>query len=157
MRFIVALVVSFAPCLGLCETLEAPRPVLCRRCGSSWSLYLGRVRRRARRGLVLLQPLMQRCALAFLLFTVVMFVGVLGGEPAAHPPHAHPPAAVHPRLHLRLRAHRLLRRLLPAAPGERLLRQLAFSLGLAALITALMAVLWVTSAKQVKHAMTAVN
>lgn len=43
---------------------------------------------------------------------------------AAHPPHAHPPAAVHPRLHLRLRAHRLLRRLLPAAPGERLLRQL---------------------------------
>ena len=159
MRFIVALVVSFALVWACAKPLKKhPVPfyvgavalvvlyfwgVSAGVRGEAWSYF---------------QPLMQRCALAFLLFTVVMFVGVLGeGNPLRT--HLMPIrrqlsilACIFACGHIAFYGASYLPRLASAFSGN-----LAFSLGLAALITALMAVLWVTSAKRVKHAMTAVN
>ena len=152
MRFIVALVLSFA-LVWLCAKPLKKHPV---------PFYVGAV------ALVALyfwgvtagvrgeawssfQPLMQRCALAFLLFSIVMFVGVLGEK---NPLRVHL-MPIRRQLsilgHIVFYAASYVPRLASAFSGN-----LAFSLGLAALITALMAVLWVTSAKRVKHAMSAV-
>ena len=158
MRFIVALVLSFA-LVWLCAKPLKKHPV---------PFYVGAV------ALVALyfwgvtagvrgeawssfQPLMQRCALAFLLFSIVMFVGVLGEK---NPLRVHLMpirrqlsilACIFAVGHIVFYAASYVPRLASAFSGN-----LAFSLGLAALITALMAVLWVTSAKRVKHAMSAV-
>ena len=159
MRFVVALILSFA-LVWLCAKPLKKHPV---------PFYLGAV------ALVALyfwgvsanvrgeawsyfQPLMQRCALAFLLFSIVMFVGVLGEK---NPLRVHLMpirrqlsilACIFAVGHIVFYAASYVPRLTSAFSGN-----LAFSLGLAALITALMAVLWVTAAKRVKHAMSAVN
>lgn len=97
-------------------------------------------------------PLMQRCALAFLLFSIVMFVGVLGDS-----------SRLRSRLlpirrqisilgcifalgHIVFYASSYLPRLASAFSGN-----LAFSLSLALLLVALMTVLLVTSFQAVKH------
>ena len=159
MRFVIALAISFA-LIWLCAKPLKKYPV---------PFYLGAI--------VLLglyfwgsatgvrneawsyfQPLMQRCALAFLLFSIVMCVGVLGERNPLRT-HLMPIrrqlsilACIFACGHIAFYGASYLPRLASAFSGN-----LAFSLGLAALITALMAVLWVTSAKRVKHAMTAVN
>lgn len=62
-------------------------------------------------------PLMQRCALAFVLFTIV-FVGVLDELAVAGAAHAHPPPALHPWLHLFALGHPgVLRGVVRAAAG----------------------------------------
>lgn len=101
---------------------------------------------------------MQRCALAFLLFSIVMFVGVLGEKNPLRT-HLMPIrrqlsilACIFAVGHIAFYAASYVPRLTSAFTGN-----LAFSLGLAALITALMAVLWVTSAQRVKHAMKAAS
>lgn len=159
MRFVVALVLSFA-LVWLCAKPLKRYPV---------PFYLGAI---ALVGLYLwgtganvrgeawsyFQPLMQRCALAFLLFSVVMFVGVLGER---NPLRVHLMpirrqlsilACIFACGHIAFYAASYVPRLTSAFTGN-----LAFSLGLAALITALMAVLWVTSAQRVKHAMKAAS
>ena len=159
MRFVVALVLSFA-LVWLCARPLKKHPV---------PFYLGAV---ALVGLYLwgtganvrgeawsyFQPLMQRCALAFLLFSVVMFVGVLGER---NPLRVHLMpirrqlsilACIFACGHIAFYAASYVPRLTSAFTGN-----LAFSLGLAALITALMAVLWATSAQRVKHAMKAAS
>ena len=159
MRFVIALVVSFA-LVWLCAKPLKKYPV---------PFYLGAI--------VLLglyfwgsatgvrneiwsyfQPLMQRCALAFLLFSIVMFVGVLGEKNPLRT-HLMPIrrqlsilACIFAVGHIAFYAASYVPRLTSAFTGN-----LAFSLGLAALITALMAVLWVTSAQRVKHAMKAAS
>ena len=159
MRFVIALAISFA-LIWLCAKPLKKYPV---------PFYLGAV---ALLGLYFwgsatgvrneawsyFQPLMQRCALAFLLFSIVMFVGVLGEKNPLRT-HLMPIrrqlsilACIFACGHIAFYGASYLPRLASAFSGN-----LAFSLGLAALITALMAVLWVTSAKRVKHAMTAVN
>ena len=159
MRFVVALALSFA-LVWLCAKPLKRYPV---------PFYLGAV---ALVGLYLwgtganvrgeawsyFQPLMQRCALAFLLFSIVMFVGVLG-ERSPLRVHLMPIrrqlsilACIFACGHIAFYAASYVPRLTSAFTGN-----LAFSLGLAALITALMAVLWVTSAQRVKHAMKAAN
>lgn len=102
------------------------------------------------------QPLMQRCALAFLLFSVVMFVGVLD-EKSRIRTHLMPIrrqlsilACIFAVGHIVFYASAYLPRLASAYSGN-----LAFSLTLAALITALMVVLCVTSFQIVKHGMSA--
>lgn len=159
MRFIVALVLSFA-LVWLCAKPLKKHPA---------PFYLGAV---ALVGLYFwgvstgvrgeawsfFQPLMQRCALAFLLFSVVMFVGVLDER---NPLRVHLMpirrqlsilACIFACGHIAFYAASYVPRLTSALTGN-----LAFSLGLAALITALMAVLWVTSAQRVKHAMKAAS
>ena len=159
MRFVIALVVSFA-LVWLCAKPLKKYPV---------PFYLGAV---ALLGLYFwgsatgvrneawsyFQPLMQRCALAFLLFSIVMFVGVLGER---NPLRIHLMpirrqlsilACIFAVGHIAFYAASYVPRLTSAFTGN-----LAFSLGLAALITALMAVLWVTSAQRVKHAMKAAS
>ncbi|WP_302964275.1 ferric reductase-like transmembrane domain-containing protein [uncultured Adlercreutzia sp.] len=159
MRFVVAVALSFA-LVWLCAKPLKRYPV---------PFYLGAV---ALVGLYLwgtganvrgeawsyFQPLMQRCALAFLLFSVVMFVGVLGER---NPLRVHLMpirrqlsilACIFACGHIAFYAASYVPRLTGAFTGN-----LAFSLGLAALITALMAVLWVTSAQRVKHAMKAAS
>ncbi|WP_302384665.1 ferric reductase-like transmembrane domain-containing protein [uncultured Adlercreutzia sp.] len=159
MRFVVALVLSFA-LVWLCA-----KPL--KRCPAPF--YLGAV---ALVGLYLwgtganvrgeawsyFQPLMQRCALAFLLFSIVMFVGVLGER---NPLRVHLMpirrqlsilACIFACGHIAFYAASYVPRLTSAFSGN-----LAFSLGLAALITALMAVLWATSAQRVKHTMKAAS
>lgn len=101
-------------------------------------------------------PLMQRCALAFLLFTIVMFVGVLGDS-----------SPLRARLmpirrqlsilgcifalgHLAFYGVSYVPRLGSAFAGN-----LGFSLALAAVLVALMAVLLVTSFQVVKRRMNA--
>lgn len=101
-------------------------------------------------------PLMQRCSVAFLLFSVVMFAGVLDDS-----------SRVRARLmpirrqlsilgcifalgHIDLYASSYLPRTSSAFSGN-----LAFSLALAALLVALMIVLAVTSFQVVKHRMSA--
>ena len=159
MRFVIALVISFA-LIWLCAKPLKKYPV---------PFYLGAI--------VLLglyfwgsatgvrneiwsyfQPLMQRCALAFLLFSIVMFVGVLGEKNPLRT-HLMPIrrqlsilACIFAVGHIAFYAASYVPRLTSAFTGN-----LAFSLGLAALITALMAVLWVTSAQRVKHAMKAAS
>lgn len=159
MRFIIALVLSFA-LVWLCAKPLKKHPV---------PFYVGAI---ALAGLYfwgattgvrgeawsVFQPLMQRCALAFLLFSIVMFVGVLGEK---NPLRVHLMpirrqlsilACIFAVGHIAFYAASYVPRLTSAFSGN-----LAFSLGLAALITALMAVLWVTSANRVKHAMSALS
>lgn len=159
MRFVIALVISFA-LIWLCAKPLKKYPV---------PFYLGAI--------VLLglyfwgsatgvrneiwsyfQPLMQRCALAFLLFSIVMFVDVLGEKNPLRT-HLMPIrrqlsilACIFAVGHIAFYAASYVPRLTSAFTGN-----LAFSLGLAALITALMAVLWVTSFSEVKHAMKAAS
>ena len=159
MRFVIALVISFA-LIWLCAKPLKKYPV---------PFYLGAV---ALLGLYFwgsatgvrnevwsyFQPLMQRCALAFLLFSIVMFVGVLGEKNPLRT-HLMPIrrqlsilACIFAVGHIAFYAASYVPRLTSAFTGN-----LAFSLGLAALITALMALLWVTSFSVVKHAMKAVS
>lgn len=79
MRFIVALVVSFALVWACAKPLKK-HPVPFYVCAVALvALYFWGVSAGVRgEAWSYFQPLMQRCALAFLLFTVVMFVGVLG-------------------------------------------------------------------------------
>lgn len=159
MRFIVALVLSFALVWACAKPLKKhPLPFYAGTIalvalyfwgisagvrGEAWSYF---------------QPLMQRCALAFLLFSIVMFVGVLGER---NPLRVHLMpirrqlsilACIFACGHIAFYASSYVPRLTSAFTGN-----LAFALGLAALITALMAVLWVTSAQRVKHAMKAAS
>lgn len=159
MRFVVALILSFV-LVWLCAKPLKKHPVpfyvgavalvalffwgvSANVRGEAWSYF---------------QPLMQRCALAFLLFSVVMFVGVLGEK---NPLRVHLMpirrqlsilACIFACGHIVFYAASYIPRLTSAFSGN-----LAFSLGLAALVTALMAVLWVTSAQRVKHAMKATS
>lgn len=159
MRFVIALVISFA-LVWLCAKPLKKHPV---------PFYLGAI---ALLGLYFwgtatgvrnevwayFQPLMQRCALAFLLFSIVMFVGVLGER---NPLRVHLMpirrqlsilACIFACGHIAFYASSYVPRLASAFTGN-----LAFSLGLAALITALMVVLWATSAQRVKHTMKAAS
>lgn len=159
MRFIVALVVSFALVWACAKPLKK-HPVPFYVCAVALvALYFWGVSAGVRgEAWSYFQPLMQRCALAFLLFTVVMFVGVLGeGNPLRT--HLMPIrrqmsilACIFACGHIAFYGASYLPRLASAFSGN-----LAFSLGLAALITALMVVLWVTSAQRVKHAMKAAS
>lgn len=97
-------------------------------------------------------PLMQRCALAFLLFTLVMFVGVLD-ESSRLRTHLMPVrrqlsilGCIFAVGHVVFYAMSYLPRLATALTGN-----LGFSLALAALLVVLMAVLFVTSLQAVKH------
>ena len=65
-------------------------------------------------------PLMQRCALAFVPVTIVMFVGVLDELAVQSAAHAHPPPALHPWLHLRAGSPGVLRVSYIAAAGSAL-------------------------------------
>ena len=159
MRFVIALVISFA-LVWLCAKPLKKHPV---------PFYLGAI---ALLGLYFwgtatgvrsevwayFQPLMQRCALAFLLFSIVMFVGVLGEKNPLRT-HLMPIrrqlsilACIFAVGHITFYGASYIPRLASAFTGN-----LAFSLGLAALITTLMAVLWITSAQRVKHAMKAAS
>ena len=159
MRFVIALVLSFA-LVWLCAKPLKKYPI---------PFYLGAVvlvglyfwgSATGVRGEAwsVFQPLMQRCALAFLLFSIVMFVGVLG---ECNPLRVHLMpirrqlsilACIFACGHIAFYASSYVPRLASAFTGN-----LAFSLGLAALITALMVVLWATSAQRVKHAMKAAS
>ena len=103
---------------------EIPRALLlgCRR--ASRAVLLGVGRRRAQRGMVVL-PAAHAAVRSGV--SAILHRDVRGRarreEPPAHPPHAHSSTAVHPRLHLRRGPHRLLRRILRAAPDERLYGQ----------------------------------
>ena len=157
MRFIVALVLSFALIWACAKPLKKyPVPfylgaiaLVALYCwgtsvgvrGDAWSLF---------------QPLMQRCALAFLLFSIVMFVGVLS-EKSALRTRLMPIrrqlsilACIFAVGHIVFYGASYIPRISSAFTGN-----LAFSLGLAALITALMTVLCVTSFQIVKHGMSA--
>ena len=159
MRFIVALVVSFALVWACAKPLKK-HPVPFYVCAVALvALYFWGVSAGVRgEAWSYFQPLMQRCALAFLLFTVVMFVGVLGeGNPLRV--HLMPIrrqlsilACIFACGHIAFYASSYVPRLASAFTGN-----LAFSLGLAALITALMVVLWATSAQRVKHTMKAAS
>lgn len=103
-----------------------------------------------------LMPLMQRCSLAFLLFTIVMFVGVLDD---ASPLRARLMpirrqlsilACIFALGHLGFYGASYAPRIGTAFAGN-----LGFSLALAAILTALMAILLVTSFQVVKRSMTA--
>lgn len=157
MRFIVALVLSFALIWACAKPLKKyPIPFYIGAIamigvyfwgtsvgmrGDAWSLF---------------QPLMQRCALAFLLFSIVMFVGVLGEKNPLRT-HLMPIrrqlsilACIFTVGHIVFYGASYIPRISGAFTGN-----LAFSLGLAALITTLMAVLCVTSFQIVKHGMSA--
>lgn len=102
------------------------------------------------------QPLMQRCALAFLLFSVVMFVGVLD-EKSALRTHLMPIrrqlsilACIFALGHVVFYGSSYIARISTAFSTN-----LAFSLTLAVIITILMAILGVTSFKVIKHSMNA--
>lgn len=157
MRFIVALVLSFALIWACAKPLKKyPVPFYISAIamigvyfwgtsvgmrGDAWSLF---------------QPLMQRCALAFLLFSIVMFVGVLGEKNPLRT-HLMPIrrqlsilACIFAVGHIVFYGASYIPRISSAFTGN-----LAFSLGLAALITALMTVLCITSFQIVKHGMSA--
>lgn len=159
MRFVIALVISFA-LVWLCAKPLKKYPV---------PFYLGAI---VLVGLYFwgsatgvrnevwsyFQPLMQRCALAFLLFSIVMFVGVLGEKNPLRT-HLMPIrrqlsilACIFAVGHIVFYGASYIPRLTTAFTGN-----LAFSLSLAALITSLMIVLCVTSFQVVKHAMHAVT
>lgn len=101
------------------------------------------------------QPLMQRCALAFLLFTIVMFVGVLNDKSPLRSRlmpirrQLSILACIFAVGHIAFYGASYLSRLTGGFTGN-----LAFSLGLAAIITALMVVLGITSFQVVRHGMT---
>ena len=125
MRFIVALVISFALVWLCAKPLEdASRAFLRGSRRAPWSVFLGHHHGRAQRGLGVLPAAHAalRPGVSAVLHRDVRR-RARRAQPAARAPHAHSPAAVHPRLHLRLRSHRLLRLLLRAAPGKRLYGQ----------------------------------
>ncbi len=159
MRFVIALILSFALVWVCAKPLKKhPAPFYLGAAallalyfwgtavnihGEAWSYF---------------QPLMQRCALAFLLFSIVMFVGVLNER---NPLRAHLMpirrqlsilACIFAVGHIVFYSASYIPRITSAFSGN-----LAFSLGLAALITALMAVLWITSFQVVKHGMKALT
>ena len=159
MRFVIALILSFALVWVCAKPLKRhPAPFYLGAAallalyfwgtavnihGEAWSYF---------------QPLMQRCALAFLLFSIVMFVGVLNER---NPLRAHLMpirrqlsilACIFAVGHIVFYSASYIPRITSAFSGN-----LAFSLGLAALITALMAVLWITSFQVVKHGMKALT
>lgn len=157
MRFLLALVVSFILVVACAKPLRKhPIPFYIGAValvglyiwgmqtgirGEAWSVF---------------QPLMQRCALAFMLFSVVMFVGVLGDKNPLRTRlmpirrQLSILACIFAVGHIVFYASSYVPRLSNAFSDN-----LAFSLGLATLITALMAVLWVTSAQAVKHSLKA--
>lgn len=101
---------------------------------------------------LLFMPLMQRCTLAFLLFTLVMFIGVLSDSSHLRA-HLMPVrrqlsilGCIFAVGHVVFYALSYLPRLATALSGN-----LGFSLVLAALLVVLMAVLFVTSLQVVKH------
>ncbi|MCI8425331.1 MAG: hypothetical protein HFJ72_06705 [Adlercreutzia sp.] len=100
------------------------------------------------------QPLMQRCALAFLLFTIVMFVGVLNDKSPLRSRlmpirrQLSILACIFAVGHIVFYGASYLSRLASGFTGN-----LAFALGLAAIITALMVVLGITSFQVVRHGM----
>lgn len=159
MRFVIALILSFALVWAFAKPLKKyPVPFYLGAIallglyfwgtsvgvrGEAWSYF---------------QPLMQRCALAFLLFSIVMFVGVLSER---NPLRVHLMpirrqlsilACIFAVGHIVFYSASYIPRITSAFSGN-----LAFSLGLAALITALMVVLWVTSFQVVKHGMKALT
>lgn len=157
MRFIVALVLSLALIWACAKPLKKHPVPFYVGAIALVSLYVWGTSVSIRgEAWSMLQPLMQRCALAFLLFSIVMFVGVFGEK-----------SALRVRLtpirrqlsilgcifaagHIVFYGSSYVPRLSSAFSGN-----LAFSLGLAALITALMVVLCVTSFQIVKHGMSA--
>ena len=160
MRFVIALVISFA-LIWLCAKplQEIPRALLlwapsrfsgCTSGGRppACATRHGRTSSRSCSG----------APWRFLLFSIVMFAGVLGEKNPLRT-HLMPIrrqlsilACIFAVGHIAFYAASYVPRLTSAFTGN-----LAFSLGLAALITALMAVLWVTSAQRVKHAMKAAS
>lgn len=101
-------------------------------------------------------PLMQRCTLAFLLFSIVMFVGVLSDSSPLRAQlmpvrrQLSILACIFAVGHIAFYATSYVPRIPSVFTGN-----LAFSLSLAALIVVLMAVLLVTSFQVVKHRMSA--
>lgn len=159
MRFIVALALSFA-LIWLCAKPLKKHPVpFYLGAIALVSLYFWGIATSVRNeAWSYFQPLMQRCALAFLLFSIVMFIGVLDER---NPLRVHLMpirrqlsilACIFAVGHIVFYGASYVSRLTSAFTGN-----LAFSLGLAAFITTLMTVLWITSAQRVKHAMKAVS
>ena len=157
MRFLLAVVVCFALVVLLDKPLKrAPVPFYCAALGLVALYWFGVSTNVTGVWWTWFMPLMQRCALAFLLFTIVMFVGVLGDS-----------SPLRARLmpirrqlsilgcifalgHLAFYGVSYVPRLGSAFAGN-----LGFSLALAAVLVALMAVLLVTSFQVVKRRMNA--
>lgn len=159
MRFVIALILSFALMWVCAKPLKKhPAPFYLGAMALLALYFWGTAVNIRGEAWSYFQPLMQRCALAFLLFSIVMFVGVLG-EKSPLRTHLMPIrrqlsilACIFAVGHIVFYGASYIPRITSAFSGN-----LAFSLGLAALITALMAVLWVTSFQVVKHAMKAVT
>lgn len=79
MRFVIALVVSFALVWLCAKPLKKyPAPFYLGAVALLGLYFWGSAAGVRNEAWSYFQPLMQRCALAFLLFSIVMFVGVLG-------------------------------------------------------------------------------
>lgn len=157
MRFLLAVVVCFALVVLLAKPLKrCPVPFYCTALGLVALYWFGVSTNVTGVWWTWFMPLMQRCALAFLLFTIVMFVGVLGDS-----------SPLRARLmpirrqlsilgcifalgHLAFYGVSYVPRLGSAFAGN-----LGFSLALAAVLVALMTVLLVTSFQVVKRRMNA--
>lgn len=157
MRFLLAVVVCFALVVLLAKPLKrSPVPFYCAALGLVALYWFGVSTNVTGVWWTCFMPLMQRCALAFLLFTIVMFIGVLGDS-----------SPLRARLmpirrqlsilgcifalgHLAFYGVSYVPRLGSAFAGN-----LGFSLALAAVLVALMAVLLVTSFQVVKRRMNA--
>lgn len=157
MRFLLAVVVCFALVVLLAKPLKRfPVPFYCAALGFVALYWFGVSTNVTGVWWTWFMPLMQRCALAFLLFTIVMFVGVLGDS-----------SPLRARLmpirrqlsilgcifalgHLAFYGVSYVPRLGSAFAGN-----LGFSLALAAVLVALMTVLLVTSFQVVKRRMNA--
>lgn len=157
MRFLLAVVVCFALVVLLAKPLKrCPVPFYCAALGLVALYWFGVSTNVTGVWWTWFMPLMQRCALAFLLFTIVMFVGVLGDS-----------SPLRARLmpirrqlsilgcifalgHLAFYGVSYVPRLGSAFAGN-----LGFSLALAAVLVALMAALLVTSFQVVKRRMNA--
>ena len=141
MRFVIALVVSFALVWLCAKPLKKyPAPFYLGAVALLGLYFWGSAAGVRNEAWSYFQPLMQRCALAFLLFSIVMFVGVLGEKNPLRT-HLMPIrrqlsilACIFAVGHIAFYAASYVPRLTSAFTGN-----LAFSLGLAALITALMA------------------
>lgn len=158
MRFLVALVCSALLIVAFSKPLKRhPAPFYLIALALVALYWYGTVQNFGGAAWLWFAPLMQRCALAFLLFSIVMFVGVLGDS-----------SRIRARLmpvrrqlsilgcifalgHIAFYASSYLPRIVSVFNGN-----LAFSLSLALLLVLLMAVLMVTSFQAVKHRMSAV-
>lgn len=157
MRFIVALLISFVLVIACAKPLKKyPVPFYLGAIALVGVYFWGVQTSVHNEVWSYFQPLMQRCALAFLLFSVVMFVGVLD-EKSRLRTHLMPIrrqlsilACIFAVGHIVFYGSSYLMRLSGAFNAN-----LVFSLGLAAVITVLMAVLGITSFQVVKHGMTA--